>query len=182
MRQKPSRPTFHAVLAFALLVAAGHGRAAEASGPSNTVSVLARPALLGMQLSVRRGQQLGKVPPQVVQCVQSLRESSFNVVLASLLVERLSQKEVQAADEFFGTPVGKKFGRHILLQVFEAAGEQLPEALPDFSEAEYKELEDFSRTSAGDKLLVRKVLEDADARQAMSSQIQSLLGSCGEKR
>lgn len=184
MRTTPSSFAFKAAFsAFSTvcLAAASLGAQAQASGPSNTVTMLAKPALLGMQLSVRRGQQLGKVPPQVAQCVQSLRESSFTIVLASLLVERLEPKEVQAADEFFGTAVGKKYARHTLLQVYDAVDEKAPEALPDFSAAEYKELETFSRTSAGDKLLVRRVMEDADARQAIGSQIQSLLGSCGAK-
>lgn len=151
------------------------------AGPSNTVSVFAKSALTGMQLSVRKGQQQGKVPPAVGTCVQSLRDTSFNIVLASLLAESLSPSEMQAADAFFGTQVGKKYAKHSLLQIYEAVGEPAPEPLPAFTDAEYKELEVFSRTRAGDKLIVRRVLESKPAQQAIGSQIQALLSTCGAK-
>ena len=150
-------------------------------GPSSTVSVFAKSALTGMQLSVRKGQQQGKVPTEVGTCVQSLRDTSFNIVLASLLAESLSPSEMRAADAFFGTPVGRKYAKYSLLQIYEAVGEQAPEPLPAFTDAEYKELEAFSRTRAGDKLIVRRVLESKAAQQAIGSQIQALLSSCGAK-
>lgn len=149
--------------------------------PVAAVSAFAKPVLVGMQLSVRKGQQQGQVSAGVAKCVQSLDASSLNPLFLSLLTENLTKNELKATEDFFVTAVGRKYAKHGLMQVYTSLGEQPPEALPGFSEAEYKELENFSRTSAGEKLLVRKVLSSVSANQAISAHIQGVLKSCARK-
>jgi hypothetical protein len=153
-----------------------------ATNPSVVASTFASSALLGMQLSVRKGSQQGRVSPGASKCVQVLGQSSFNDVFVSLLAETLSQSELQAAEAFFGTAVGKKYAQFGLMQVYTSAGETPPEQPPTFSDSEYKELEGFSRTSAGEKLIVRKILQSDSAQRTVGARTQSLVKSCGVSR
>jgi hypothetical protein len=65
-----------------------------------------------------------------------------------------------------------------LLQVYAAVGMAAHEPLPAFSNAEYKELEAFSRTAAGNKLIAQKVMESLGARRTVMQQIQQVVSSC----
>lgn len=170
------------LIAVAALVSFTQAYAAEgSSGPSIAVTTFAKSSLIGMQLSVRKAERLGKIPANVSVCVQSLDDSSFTAVFATLLAENLSKSELQATEDFFSTRVGGKYARHGLMQVYASVGETPPEPPPTFSDAEYKELERFGNTTAGEKLIVRKVLESAPARQAIGSRIQTLLSQCRAK-
>ena len=153
----------------------------ESPSPSFAQATFAKSSLVGMQLSVRRAQLQGKVPATVSECVQLLDDSSFIQVFASLLAENLTPSERQDTDHFFSTPVGRKYAKHGLMQVYTAVGETPPEPVPTFSDPEYKELERFASTTAGEKLIVRKVLENASARQSIGSRIQTLLNQCRAK-
>jgi len=173
------------VILFAVtaIVSFAQAYAADGSGShSIAVATFAKSSLIGMQLSVRRAQQQGKIPANVSGCVQSLDDSSFTAVFTTLLAENLSKSELQATEDFFSTSVGHKYAKHGLMQVYTSVGETPPEPLPTFSDAEYKGLEHFGSTTAGEKLIVRKVLESAPARQAIGSRIQTLLSQCRAKK
>jgi hypothetical protein len=170
------------VAAACILLGSANAQAAESvPGRSATAATLGQSTLLGMQLSVRRGQRQGKVPSTVADCVYGLDDSSFTSVIESQLAKNLTTGEVATADQFFNSPVGNKYGKHGLMQIYASVGEKSPEPLPNFTDAEYGELEKFSRTSAGDKLMVRKVMESPEARQAIASRIQDLLNTCRAK-
>ena len=145
------------------------------------VENLGKAALLGMQLSVRRGQQEGKVSSSIATCVSSLDKSSFYSVYEVLVPQALSANEVKDTEAFFKGAIGQKYAKHGLLQIYSSVGVQPPEPLPNFSDAEYKVLEDFSRTSAGEKLIAKKVFETFAARQAVSSRIRELMELCRRK-
>jgi hypothetical protein len=172
--------TFMLPLAFVFFSA--HSLSAEVTVTSSpTVSAFAKPALLGIRLSVRQAQKQGKAAPGVADCIQSLDESSFNGVFLEILPQNLNVTELRAADAFFGTNVGDKYVKHGVMQLYASVGMQPPEPVPTFSDAEYKELQAFSRTSAGEKLLLRKVLESPSARQAIGARAQDLVASCHGK-
>ncbi|MBU1235298.1 MAG: hypothetical protein KJ634_04775 [Gammaproteobacteria bacterium] len=170
------------LVAVAALVSFAQVFAADGSvSPSIAVATFAKSSLIGMQLSVRKAERQGKIPANVSACVQSLDDSSFTAVFATLLADNLSKSELQATEDFFSTRVGGKYAKHGLMQIYTSVGETPPEPLPTFSDAEYKELERFGSTTAGEKLIVRKVLESASARQAIGSRIQGLLSLCRTK-
>jgi hypothetical protein len=151
--------------------------------PESSIAVMtfAKSALLGMQLSVRKGQEQGKVPSSVAGCVQSLDDLSFREVFVSLVSSNLNDQEIQATEQFFHSSVGQKYAKHGRLQIYTSVGERPPEPLPSFSDAEYKEVEKFSLTSAGEKLIARKVLQGPAAQQAIGAHIQRLLKACNAK-
>lgn len=143
-----------------------------------SIRAFAKPALLGMQLSIKRGRQAGKVPSAVARCVAALNTDSFFTVYDALLMRELTASEQQVAEEFYKSSAGIKFAKHGLLQVYLAVGEKAPESLPTFSQAEMKELEGFSKTSAGDKLIVKKVMQSLGAARVVNSRINELLTQC----
>jgi hypothetical protein len=153
---------------------------AFANAPA-TEEALARSALVGMQLSVRKAAAQGKVPDDVAVCVARLPSESFVPIFHSVLEQNMSADEIAAAEKFFQGEVGRKFAKAGIAQAYVAVGEQPPEPVPDVSESEYAELEQFSRTAAGQKLWVQKVMEGPSVRQAISARIAELLDSCRSK-
>ena len=186
-RRAPSDPavagSLRALLIALALVASSTAQAADgdrSAGPSAVASAFAASALAGLKLAVQKGLADGKVSPAKADCVQKLDSSSFYGVFESLLGATLSPDERPAAEAFFRTAVGRKYAKFGLAQVYTSHGETPPEPAPAFSAAEYKELEDFSRTPAGDKLLVRDVLNGDAAHRELGKNIQSLLATCGK--
>jgi hypothetical protein len=166
-----------ALLSLVLMASTPHvlasSRAAE--------ETFARTALLGMQLSVRKAASQGKVPDSVVACVDHLPSNTFALLFRSLMEQNLSPEEISSIDRFFASETGRKYSKHGIDQMYAAIGETPPEPAPALSDSEYAELDQFSRTSAGEKLMVQKVMESESARRAVSARILELLGTCRAK-
>ena len=145
---------------------------------SVTVRAFAKSALLGMQLSVKRSHQAGKVTNAGASCVASLTPDSFADVYEGLLKSTFTAGEMKTTEEFFQRPIGHKYATHGLLKVYESSGHQAPEPLPSFSSAETKELVTFSKTAAGEKLIAKKVLSSAAASRALNARVAELLARC----
>ena len=135
-------------------------------------------AYLGMQLSVQQGKKAGSVTASRAQCVEHLPKSSFHPVVLQLLKQFLSQADLAATELFLATPVGQKYIKFGVLRIYPSVGAPLPEPLPEFSDAEYKELEAFAATGAGQLLIKNQVMQSAAARQAYGAHIRGLLASC----
>lgn len=151
-----------------------------ASSPT-AEDAFALPALIGMQLSVRKAASQGKAPDSMVTCVDHLPSDSFVSVFHALMEQSLSSEEISSAEHFFLSEIGRKYTKHGVSQLYAAVGEPPPEPAPTFSDSEYAELERFSQTSAGKKLMLQKVMESESARRAVAARIQELLGSCRSK-
>jgi hypothetical protein len=123
----------------------------------------------------------GKVPDTLVACVQRVSADSFVPIFHSLLEQNLSADEIAAAEKFFLSEVGRKFEKAAVVQAYVAVGEQPPEPAPEVSDSEYAELKQFSRTAAGQKLMVQKVMEGQPVRQAVGARVRELLDSCRTK-
>lgn len=143
---------------------------------------LGEAAMLGMQLSVLRAERRADVPPTVMTCVKALDKSSFDAVLNPFLLENLTAYDLSVAEDFFASEVGRKYARHGLLQIYVNAGLELPEPFPEFSDAEFETLNNFSRTEAGEKLLQKKVMGRAPIRKAIEARTRELLATCHVRR
>ncbi|RSZ57190.1 hypothetical protein HF313_10095 [Massilia atriviolacea] len=143
-----------------------------------TAAVFSKPALLGVQLSMKAGARQGKVTPEQLKCVQGLDPASFDEVFKELLASNLDGKELMRTQSFLAKSVGKKFAKHGYLGVFAAAGEPLPEALPRFTEDEMVDFEQFRTSSAGEKLVTNRVLEAPAARTVLNARIEKVLEVC----
>lgn len=143
-----------------------------------TAAVFSKPAMIGMQLSLKAGAKQGKVTPEQLKCAQGLDPASFDEVFKQLLASNLDSKEIQRTQSFLAKSVGKKFAKHGYLGVFAAAGEPLPEALPRFTEDEMVDFEQFRTSSAGEKLVTNRVLEAPAARAILNERIEKVLETC----
>ena len=61
--------------------------------------------------------------------------------------------KMQATNQFFSTPAGKKLARQALIEGYISLGVPAPESLPKFTYEEENELGKFKRSPAGTKLL-----------------------------
>lgn len=145
---------------------------------ATTAAVFSRPAMIGLQMSLKAGAKQGKVTPEQLKCAQGLDPASLDEVFKQLLASNLDSKELLRTQSFLAKSVGRKFAKHGYLGVFAAAGEPLPEALPRFTEDEMVDFEQFRTSSAGEKLVTNKVLETPAARTILNERIEKVLETC----
>ncbi|NHZ36347.1 hypothetical protein [Massilia rubra] len=166
-----------ALLAFPAAMMLGGAVQAQAVN-ATTAAVFSRPAMIGLQMSLKAGAKQGKVTPEQLKCAQGLDPASLDEVFKQLLVSNLDSKELMRTQSFLAKSVGRKFAKHGYLGVFAAAGEPLPEALPRFTEDEMVDFEQFRTSSAGEKLVTNKVLEAPAARTILNERIEKVLETC----
>lgn len=152
-----------------------------AGAQSAAVDFFAQGVLLGMQLSAKHGERKGTASSAQASCVQALTPAVFHGAVADVMASSLTATDLPAADRFFATPVGQKYAKYGLLQIYPAVGERAPESLPTFSDAEYRELEAFAATPAGKRLIWDKVMQSASAKSTYDARIRELLDQCREK-
>ena len=166
----------------ALACLAGSAAARAPKRPMETGSVLvetfADNALLGMKLAAQRAARENKLPEAKAQCITAKTRAAFMPTFAAIASEGFGTPEITAANSFLASPLGRKYMRQGLGQIYLGMGVQPPEQPQALTDAELQQIQAFSRTSAGRKLIVEKVMENAAARQALSQRVQELLRSC----
>ncbi len=143
-----------------------------------TLSVLSEAAFTGMQLSVKKAVQDGKAKASMYECISALKSSSFISVYEPFFTQQFTTEEQMHTEEFFSGVVGKKYAKHGVLQIYAATGLAAPEPLPTFSPEEMGALEAFSQTTAGGKLMVKRIMQSPAINSAVQSKIGELLSSC----
>lgn len=166
----------HKLIAAFLLAAPIFAHAEQAA-----VVAFSQPLLLGMQLAAKHGERRGEITATQLRCVQTLSPSAFFQVVATAMTAALTREELETANGFFATPVGRKYLKHGMLQLYSAVGETAPEALPNFSDAEYRELEAFAGTSAGKAIIAQRVMQSASAKCSYDARIRELMEQCSAK-
>ena len=134
-----------------------------------------------MQVSAKHGEQRGAISASESQCLQALQPRALYSTVQQVMSTALTSGEQAAVNRFFSTPVGQKYAKHGLLQVYAALGEHAPEPLPEFSNAEHRQLEAFAATSAGQALISRQVMQSQAANQSYAVRIQELVEACRAK-
>lgn len=142
------------------------------------VETFADNALLGMKLAAQRAARENKLPEAKAQCISAMTRAAFMPTYAAIASEGFGTPEITAANSFLASPLGRKYMRQGLGQIYLGMGVQPPEPPQALSDAELQQIQAFSRTSAGRKLIVEKVMENTAARQALSQRVQELLRSC----
>jgi hypothetical protein len=177
------RPLF--CLGFVLLAAAAVAGETAASGDARALVItmgLERSALLGMRLAIEDGAKTGKANPALQECAGKLDSSALVEVLAGELQAVLSSSEITSAQAFYASPAGQKSIDAGLQQLYQLAGRQPPGAVLTFTSAEARESDAFSKTAAGEKLIVRQVLGTPRVTNAIQNVIEKLLSACMENR
>jgi hypothetical protein len=143
-----------------------------------TADFFAMGALTRMQLSIADAEAQGKVSHKAALCVKSVEYFQFLPAFNSLLQESLSSLELTQSDQFFSSSAGIKYARQGLIQVYTNTGHTNQETIPTLTGKELNDVEAFSRSSAGTKLINERVLESPDARKLISARIKEIFQSC----
>ena len=141
--------------------------------------MLSKSALIGMQLSVQAGLREGKVSEQVARCVQSLEDATLRQAFNSAIEESWGASEIRDIDAFLNSPLGRKFAKYSILNVYVYAKASAPEEIPVFTESERAQLGAISQTDWGRKILIQREFEKPSAREKVNSGMLMLLRSCG---
>lgn len=150
---------------------------------SQLIIVLSEAALTGMQLSVKKSVQNGKVSQSITECVSLIDSSSFNAIFEYVVNEQFTSDEKEKVEEFLKSPLGIKYAKYDVYRLYLALGFPSPEPVPSFSIKERRSLEEFSETSAGNKFMFKlaPVLMSKPILMLTSSKIGELLSACGAK-
>ena len=137
--------------------------------------------LLGFQLAVHKGREQGKVSEKVDSCVAKLdATATFGAIIQAQLVQIFTSPERQELDTFFSSPVGKKFIRQGVLQVYSQTGTPPPEPAPTYSASETAELDRFRHTSTGTKLMDPSTMAPLTEPPGARERLLEVLSSCGK--
>ena len=136
--------------------------------------------LLGLRLGLQRGIRDGKGSAKTLECVSKLDRSTFAPVFAQAIAANLSAQEMASSIAFFESASGRKYIDSGIYQLYDAVGFTSPDPEPKVSEADMQAVTTFSRTSAGDKLLVRRIFDSPEIRAAIGARIQQVLNGCSE--
>ena len=98
--------------------------------------------------------------------------------MAAYLQSNLSTVELDAALSFYSTTLGTKFTQHGIVSFYRDYGFPNADPLPSFSEAEVHTILEFSKTSAGEKLMRQQILRSGARRNEFQKPILSLLNEC----
>jgi len=136
--------------------------------------------LLGLRLGLQRGIRDGKGSPKTLECVSKLERTTFAPVFAQAIAANLSAQEIASSTAFFESAPGRKYIDSGIYQLYDAVGFTSPDPEPKVSEADMQAVTAFSRTSAGDKLLVRRIFDSPEIRGAIGARIQQVLNGCSQ--
>ena len=135
--------------------------------------------LLGSQLAVRREAETGKLPREKSECFSAKSHGSLTPVVAKYLASHMSVAELETATKFYSTPTGYKFTQHGIVSFYRDYGFPTQDQLPTFSDMETRLILEFSKTSAGEKLMRQQLLRAGAQRGEFQGAVDALLRDCG---
>jgi hypothetical protein len=166
---------------IALLIPSIAGAQASASAAARLVTAMRidEVTLIGLRLGLQRGVRDGKASSQALDCVNKLDRTAFTSVFVQAISVNLSTQEATVAAAFFDSATGRKYIDSGIFQLHQAIGITPPNLEPSVSDADLQAVAAFSRTSAGDKLLVKRIFDAPETRSAIGARVQQVLNGCG---
>lgn len=135
-------------------------------------------ALAGMRYSIHQANQEGRVQPETLNCVMSKTKYVFTPIFVNMFQSALIPQEISDAIRFHEGPIGKKYVALGFVMFYQNTGTPSPEKMPQFTDAEMRMLDDFKKTSAGQKLIVNKLASQPGNHQLVTTKIQELFRLC----
>lgn len=173
------RAALHRRLAALLwLLGSGLAHAGEIPAFPQLTEALSRAGLLGAQLSVRQAARQGRASAAFAECVNGITPAALAPAFETIVIRNLTPAEIAATETFFGTDAGRKALTLSLLQIYAALGEIPPEPEPVFSDEELAEIDAFSETPAGDKIMSQKLMQFPGARDTVTDRVKALFSAC----
>jgi hypothetical protein len=168
-------------LAAAMSVA-GEPTASEQARALVSTMGLDRAALLGMRLAIEDGAKNGKSNPALLECAQKADSSALIEVFVGELQAALTPSEMKTAEAFYAGSAGQKSIEAGLQQLYQIAGRPASGPVLTFTPAEAQENDAFSRTAAGEKLIIKQVLGTPRVTNAVQNSIGKMLSACMKNR
>jgi hypothetical protein len=149
-----------------------------------TGSVLALTLSEATMIGVRAGirQHEGTLSKLAFDCLMGQDNSRFYSTYQRILSENMNPADLKAANEFFDSPVGRKFAKRELSVAYKTVGQTAPEPLPIISAAEENQISEFKATSAGQMLITNKFMNKATLLPAVFERAKELRKECGGGR
>jgi hypothetical protein len=170
------------VLVAAILCADGASAQELPARLEPLLDTFSEPVLVGMKLAFAKNYRQGRVGILQYQCIAHLRAPLLREPVYRLLASSLSEEELLDAQDFYASPVGQKYAKFGVLQIYSSVGEDKPEPDPKFTNHEERTLESFADRPAGRKLIREQILERPATRQALAPTVNSLVRNCMSAR
>ena len=138
-----------------------------------------RGILLGLQIQFRRNQQ-GDASKKLAECLNSADTSFLVGIIADAIAKEMSIGEIRAATLFFESAVGKKYVQRDIIAAKKMLGFPTSSPPPDFSEEERAVVEDFSQTTAGEKLLRKRITDSDSVWRALMPKAEEIIRACAK--
>lgn len=134
--------------------------------------------LLGLRIGLQRSVQEGS---KALDCVKKkLDRTIFAPVYVQVVAVNLTAQEMASSAAFFESAPGRKYIDSGIFQLYQATGIAAADPEAILSDIDLQAIIAFSRTSAGEKLLVERILDTPETRAAIGARIEQLLMSCSQ--
>lgn len=137
-----------------------------------------RSVLLGMQLSLEREFREGRASRAQIECTRRVNSAVFTLSLAEALANMLNSEEAAMAIRFYESAAGRKYMQLIRGLAYERYGQDAPEPVPVFSDAEKAGLSHFAHSSVGDKFIRHNIMESPEMMKAYGPKILEIIVAC----
>jgi hypothetical protein len=138
--------------------------------------------VVALRSSAKQGLSSGTISQPVASCLMRLESWKLNAALDASLRDLMDPGEVQATNQFFLTPAGKKFARKVLVEAYISTGEPAPDSPPKFTTEEETEVGKFNRSPAGAKLLSKNGISKFVMSPVVVKRVGGMAQSCGAAR
>ena len=146
---------------------------------SALVTLMADAAMVGVHAWARKQKQIGHLAAPTADCLMNLKGKEFDAAAQKALSSSMNPSDLQFANSFFAGNTGRKVGKIVLSQVYQAFGETAPEPAPVLNGKEQMELQRFTTTSAGQLLIDRKFVVNSDVAPGIGQRAEALKNTCG---
>jgi hypothetical protein len=141
--------------------------------------IFAETYVTGLKVGILRSRREGKGSATLANCMLKLDATdTFGTIWQGKIDENFDRSERQTLDAFYTSPVGIKYAKQTVLHLYSVIGEPAPAPFPAFSASEATEFEQFRRTPAGDKLLVKQVMDSDSVVRALHNRALQAMASC----
>lgn len=165
---------------------------AKNTAPNNAVRLveamnMANAALLAAQVPflLEKQQEKNKTESKkreiFFNCVRSSDKSIYADIYATEVAKHLSVAEIQQSILFFESAAGKRFNQQGEFQMYEMFGLHTNKVPVELSPNEKAELEEFQKTTAGNKLIVQAILSSDSVARLIIQKNEEVIKNCINK-
>lgn len=175
IKQRSLTQVFFCLLSMSMAITPSFAPAQAHDGA--TAIMFSKQAVLGLRLGAAEYFEKKEITGDQLACVNGIGHEELIPFWTAILARKLHVGEREAADRFYSSPLGQKIQKYADEQLYRASG-IAPDETTVLTDTDLDEYEIFQATSAGRKLLHRKVLEDAFTRRKVYERLGAIFKRC----